>query len=182
MIALQRRALVLGVTALGAILASPARAQTRTRQVTVYDGSEPRGSELESIWRSPRGVDSPRYESNSLFIPKSANGHFYVHGFLNGFPVVFMVDSGATAVALPEEMARNAGIRAGIESEVQTASGNVKAAVSKGNTVGVGPIGVDGVDVVLMKNLKMPLLGASVLEQFRITTDEKGMTLVWRGR
>jgi aspartyl protease family protein len=89
-----------------------------------------------------------------------------------------MVDSGASSVAIPEKVARIAGIRAGLERVVHTAAGSVRAGVAQGNTVGVGPIGITGVEVVVIKNLDTPLLGASVLDQFRMQVDGRGMTLV----
>lgn len=172
----QRIAATAGLLALWTMW-GPGWAQEKSQHVIVYDGSTPSGPELAVIARTPVPVESPRYGPDTVFIPKSANGHFYTHGFLNGFPVTFMVDSGASAVAIPEKMARIAGIRAGVERVVQTAGGQVRAGVSQGNTVGVGPIGITGVEVVLMKNLDTPLLGASVLDQFRISIDERGMTL-----
>lgn len=161
------------------VMAVPVWSQSPAQQVTVYDGSEPKGAQLDTIWQSPQPVQSPRYQGGTIFVPKARNGHFYLHGFINGFPVVFMVDTGSSAVALPEEFAYNAGIRAGLGREVQTASGVVRANLSRGNTVGVGPIGVQDVEVVLVKNLKIPLLGANVLQKFRVTSDDRGMTLVW---
>jgi len=39
-----------------------------------------------------------------------------------------------------------------------------------------------GVEVVVIKNLDTPLLGAAVLDQFRIAIDERGMTLTRKPR
>ncbi len=172
-----RRGVSALVLAAGILVSGTALGQTGTQHVIVYDGSAPVGPDLATIARTPLVVESPRYGKDAVFIPRSANGHFYTHGFVNGFPVTFLVDSGASAVAIPERIARIAGIRAGLERVVQTANGQVRAGVSQGNTVGVGPIGIVGVEVVVIKNLDTPLLGAAVLDQFRIAIDEKGMTL-----
>jgi aspartyl protease family protein len=42
-------------------------------------------------------------------IPRAPNGHFYVHATVNGQLVRFMVDTGASSVALTEEDARRIG-------------------------------------------------------------------------
>ncbi len=177
-----RRGLAALALAAGNLLSGAALGQLGPQHVIVYDGSAPAGPELVTIARSPLAVESPRYGKDSVFIPRSANGHFYTHGFVNGFPVTFLVDSGASAVAIPERIARVAGIRAGLERVVQTANGQARAGVSQGNTVGVGPIGTVGVEVVVIKNLDTPLLGAAVLDQFRIAIDERGMTLTRKPR
>ena len=49
-------------------------------------------------------------------MPRSADGHYYVPGAVNGFSVVFLIDTGATVSSLPDQFARNAGIRVGEET------------------------------------------------------------------
>ena len=57
------------------------------------------------------------------------NGHYYVDGFVNGRPVNFLVDTGASVVAMNMHVAKRLGInyRNGAEVMMRTASGLAKA-------------------------------------------------------
>jgi aspartyl protease family protein len=104
-------------------------------------------------------------------VRKSADGHFYVSGFLNGFPTVFLVDTGASKTAVGISIARNAGIRAGLTSQAQTANGLSSVASSSGNQINVGPFGFASADVIVTVNQSLPnmaLLGMDILKQFQL--------------
>src|ERR1700687_5267307 len=49
-------------------------------------------------------------ESGEASIAKSSDGHFWANAEVDGHPVHFLVDTGATAVALTADDARNLGI------------------------------------------------------------------------
>jgi hypothetical protein len=78
-----RAATVIGLTA-GLLVYGLATGQDKVHHVIVYDGTPPTGQDLALIAKSPVAVESPRYASDTVFIPRSANGHFYTHGFLTG--------------------------------------------------------------------------------------------------
>ena len=48
-----------------------------------------------------------------LVIPVSRDGHYYLDGAVNGVPLRFMIDTGATYVAVGAEFARTAGLLRG---------------------------------------------------------------------
>ena len=101
-------------------------------------------------------------------IPRAADGHYYAAATLNGFPMVFMVDTGATHSAIPASMARNAGIRAGRVATFQTAAGPAQGGVSEGNTIILGALKFDHLTVGVQDRLQMPLLGADLMDKLEI--------------
>ena len=100
---------------------------------------------------------------------KEGDGHFWATAYVNGQPVRFLVDTGATLVALTKQDARKIGVDTETLEEtadVRTAAGKVKAA-----NVTIDSIEIDGVTVknvqavVIEKGLESSLLGMSFLNR-----------------
>ncbi len=112
-----------------------------------------------------------------------ARGHFAAMGSLNGFPVTFLVDTGATSIAISASEAGRMGLdyRAGQATGVSTAAGVVPAWHVKFNTVKVGGIVLNQVDgMVVETGLDVPLLGMSFLNRMEMRRDGQTMTLTQR--
>lgn len=75
-------------------------------------------------------------------IRQAADGHFWVDAEVNGTPVRFLVDSGATTTSLSRATAQRAGIDSsgGIGAMVQTANGMVRVERGRADRLKVGPI------------------------------------------
>lgn len=102
-------------------------------------------------------------------------GQFVVPGEINGRKVDFLVDTGASHVAVPARLAREVGLERGAESRVQTASGSARAYYTTIDRVAVGGIvrrNVRGSIVPSMPG-NHALLGMSFLRgiEFRQTGD-----------
>ncbi|MDJ0893512.1 MAG: TIGR02281 family clan AA aspartic protease [Alphaproteobacteria bacterium] len=83
-----------------------------------------------------------------VVLEQSANGHFYTEGEINGEPVTFLVDTGASTVAFGVSVAESLGIRRSsleFDRQGRTAGGIVSAASVILDTVEVGPIEIDDV-------------------------------------
>ena len=65
--------------------------------------------------------------ADGLTLKASADGHFRTSGTINGEPVVFMLDTGATGVALSESLARRLGVTGRGSGQVSTANGVTQA-------------------------------------------------------
>ncbi len=143
--------------------------QQQPRRYVIIDGQRYGQDQIAAAVQSPARASEPRCDNTECEIPRSPDGHFYVQGSLNGHPVVWLIDTGATYTSVPTGVARNAGIRAGVSMEFQTAGGKSAGAVSGGNEVMVGGIRTTRVVVATSQKLNMNLLGASVLERFNIT-------------
>lgn len=119
----------------------------------------------------------------SVSLTADARGHFAAAGTLNGYPVTFLVDTGATAIAISAAEARRIGLdyRSGQAVNVGTAAGVMPAWRVKFNTVKLGGISVNQVDgMVVESGLNVPLLGMSFLNRMEMKRDGQTMTLTQR--
>ena len=122
-------------------------------------------------------------ERPSVSLTADARGHFAAAGTLNGYPMTFLVDTGATDIAISAADARRIGLdyRSGQAVGVGTAAGVVPAWRVTFNTVKVGGISVNQVDgMVVEAGLGVPLLGMSFLNRMEMRRDGQTMTLTQR--
>jgi aspartyl protease family protein len=97
--------------------------------------------------------------------------------------MTFLVDTGATAIAINAAEARRIGLdyKSGQAISVGTAAGVVPAWRVKFNTVKVGGITVNQVEgMVVESGLSVPLLGMSFLNRMEMKRDGPTMTLIQR--
>ena len=73
-----------------------------------------------------------------VVLEQDRNGHYEAEGQINGKSVTFLVDTGATDVALPESKARELGLEFGPKVKVMTAAGPADAWVTRLDEVSVG--------------------------------------------
>ncbi|MDP2804360.1 MAG: retropepsin-like aspartic protease [Gallionellaceae bacterium] len=107
--------------------------------------------------------------SNSINLASEQNGNFYAYGKINGFPVKFIVDTGASHVAVSQTLALNSGLTGCIPSTSQTANGTVPTCVTTAAEITIGDHHLRDVIVSILPNSTMePLLGMSALSQFHI--------------
>jgi len=122
-------------------------------------------------------------DRQSVSLTADARGHFAAAGSLNGYPVSFLVDTGATSIAINAAEARRMGLdyKAGQAMGVSTAAGVVPAWRVTFNTVKVGGITLNQVEgMVLEAGLNVPLLGMSFLNRMEMRRDGQTMTLTQR--
>jgi aspartyl protease family protein len=110
-------------------------------------------------------------------------GHFVAEGQVNGGAVRFLVDTGATAIALPAADARRLGIdyQKGKRGITQTANGPAAMYIVRLDTVRVGGIELQAVDAyILEQGLNVALLGMTFLNRVEMKRDGATMTLTRR--
>jgi aspartyl protease family protein len=143
----------------------------------VFDGGQYRGQDLERASMLPAIKAPPTVQGKQMTLQVAPDGHFYVAGHINGHPVTFLIDTGATYTAVPVEMARNMGVRTARKGVTQTAAGPSATYLTRGNVVHVGPFYADNATVTFGERLQTPLLGQDVLNRFRIT-HERGVMIL----
>ncbi len=119
----------------------------------------------------------------TVTLSADTRGHFVTDGQVNGGTIRFIVDTGATVVALSAGDARRLGIdyRKGQPVLMNTANGVSQGFHVKLDTVRVGSITINNVDAVVMENQAMPaLLGMSFLNRTQMRRDGQIMTLTKR--
>ena len=120
----------------------------------------------------------------STVLTANVKGHFYVDGQVNARSVRFVVDTGATLVAIPASEARRLSVdyQKGQKALMRTANGNATGYLVKLDTVSVGGITIYGVDAVVMEGngLGSMLLGMSFLNRMNMKREGDIMTLTKR--
>jgi aspartyl protease family protein len=110
--------------------------------------------------------------SRSLSIPRDARGHFQTEGRIDGQRIDFMVDTGASVIALNEKSAARFGLRpqrGDYNATVSTANGTIKAARTRLAMVELGGLIVRDVDAMVLPDeaLSENLLGLSFLSKLK---------------
>ena len=75
-----------------------------------------------------------------IVLDQDRNGHYVVEGTINHQAVNFLVDTGATDVAIPESLARKLNLDFGPQIQVSTAAGPSKAWLTRLSEVSIGGI------------------------------------------
>jgi len=108
----------------------------------------------------------------SINIPRDGRGHFQTEGRIDGQRIGFMVDTGASVVALNETSAARFGLRPSrseYNATVTTANGTIKAARTRIAMLDVGGLIVRDVDAMVLPDaaLSENLLGLSFLSRLK---------------
>jgi aspartyl protease family protein len=116
--------------------------------------------------------DTAQAGSRSLSIPRDPRGHFLTDGRIDGQRIDFMVDTGASVIALNEKSAARFGLRptpADYKMTVSTANGTIKAAPTRLAMVEIGGLIVRDVDAMVLPDeaLSENLLGLSFLSKLK---------------
>ncbi|PWK60435.1 retropepsin-like aspartic protease family protein [Roseicyclus mahoneyensis] len=126
------------------------------------------------MWTDVRDTVAPRQtlmqDGAQVVIPMAPDGHFYLTLELNGVPVRFVVDTGASEMVLSAEDAARIGISQDalvFSGRALTANGQVATAPVRIETVALGPHVDTGVRAVVNGgDLFESLLGMSYLRRF----------------
>jgi aspartyl protease family protein len=116
---------------------------------------------------------------NKIVLPMGSGGHFMANGTVNGRAIQFMVDTGATAVALGVSDAQRLGIdyQKGAPVRMNTANGVAQGWRVKLQSVRIGEVEVYEVDAVVGPNMPFALLGNSFLSRFSMNRNSDVMVL-----
>jgi aspartyl protease family protein len=119
--------------------------------------------------------------ATKIVLQAGTGGHFMPSGQINGKPVQFLVDTGATAIALSVADAERIGLnyKAGQAVQANTANGVSQAWAVKLRSVKIGDVEVFDVDAaILPQAMPFVLLGNSFLTRFSMRREADQMTLV----
>ena len=126
------------------------------------------------------GTAVPAADALEIVLQAGLGGHFTSAGSINGRPVQFMVDTGATVVALSQAEAQRIGLdyRDAQRGMTQTANGPVPVHRVSLGRVRVGEVEIANVDAIVMP-AQMPyvLLGNSFLSRFQMRRDNDVLRL-----
>jgi clan AA aspartic protease (TIGR02281 family) len=126
----------------------------------------------------------PASRANELVYRADSRGHFFLDAEVNGTPVHFLVDTGATVVALSPQDARAIGLapdELNFSAVMSTANGTARAAPLRLRSLRLGQLEVEDVPAVVMEQpMGVSLLGLSFLNRLEGYSIRDGrLTLDW---
>jgi aspartyl protease family protein len=116
-----------------------------------------------------------------VILTADAQGHFYTTGYINGKSVRFVVDTGATLIALGADDARRIGLDPdkGTPALTSTANGQIKVSLVRLDSVRVGEVVLHNVEAAVHPNaLPVVLLGMSFLNRMEMRRSAGTLTLI----
>jgi len=113
-------------------------------------------------------------------LQRNPYGHYVATGTINSYDVTFLLDTGASDIAIPESLADDIGLTKGPAITVKTANGNTRAYLTHLDSVALGDIELHDLNATILMNISGDevLLGMNFLKHFEIT--QKGNTLTIR--
>ncbi|WP_295988129.1 TIGR02281 family clan AA aspartic protease [uncultured Variovorax sp.] len=115
-----------------------------------------------------------------VVLSADSRGHFMTQGAINGRPVTFMLDTGATAVALSADDAQRIGLdySKGQRVMMNTANGMASGYRLRLQSVRVGDVEVYDIDAIVSpQGMPYVLLGNSLINRFSMRRDADQMVL-----
>lgn len=121
--------------------------------------------------------------SKTVILQRNHQGHYVANGKINGQPVTFFVDTGATTISIPRKIAKQLNLEEKSEITVSTANGRTTAYLTRLDTVSLGDItladirgnitpNMDGDEVLLGMNFLKHLSFTQQGDQLIIKTQE----------
>lgn len=135
----------------------------------------------DDIRQTVRPSQSVFAQDSRIELPRAPDGHYYLTAEINGAPVRFVVDTGASQIVLTQSDARRAGIDTdtlAYTGRANTANGPVRTAPVRLDSIAVGPIRDAGMRAVVNEGMMdHSLLGMEYLQTYS-SVQISGGTLV----
>ncbi len=170
-------------------LSIPFAAQAKLYKIIHEDGSitftdtpPTLGAKEHILGKNINAIENPAFnvEKLNLIIPYTEeNGTMTVKGSVNGIAMQFIVDTGATLLAIPPTIAQQAGLLS-IESQpvtAQTANGSINVSKVTIKTVTVAKVKASQIEATIQTisptNNRLGLLGMSFFNRYKMTIDHE---------
>lgn len=116
-------------------------------------------------------------DRKEVVLVRNKYGHYVANGAINGQPVVFLVDTGASDVAIPEAVAMKLGLEKGYAMQAHTANGITTAYSTRLDSVSLGDITLTDIRGSILSNAGTDeiLLGMAFLKHLELS--QKGNEL-----
>lgn len=116
--------------------------------------------------------------ADSVELTRARDGHFHIDGAIQGAPVRFLVDTGASTVSISRELAGRIGLGCDIRATFHTANGSVQGCSSRVAGLEFGPFRIENASVAILPNLASEaLLGMNALRQVRMEQEADTLRL-----
>jgi len=134
---------------------------------------------LERINPNQNIVTTVNGYQKEIVLQRNAYGHYVTSGTINDYPVVFLLDTGASDIAIPEPVANEIGLSKGRAITIKTANGHVKAYRTRIDSVAVGDIRLYDLNATILGNMagEEILLGMNFLKHLEIIQKGRELTI-----
>ena len=123
--------------------------------------------------QTTKGADEA--PTGTLVLSQGNGGHYFVDGAVNDQFLNFVIDTGATTVALPQSVADSAGLRCKNRIQSRTANGVTNVCTTVIQRFKFGNFTFEDVEAIIAPSLSQPLLGMNVLKRFRVEQENGQM-------
>ncbi|MFP3343249.1 TIGR02281 family clan AA aspartic protease [Vreelandella aquamarina] len=125
---------------------------------------------LDDIFHPNVNIMNTSPDNGPVSLKRNRAGHFEAPGQINGEPVTFLLDTGATYVAVPSELAKRLRLEPGRSAWFNTANGRVEGNLTQLDEVVLGGITMRNVQGSISPGMERDtvLLGMSFLNQLAI--------------
>lgn len=139
------------------------------------------GASLGVLWPLNKSSSPSAATSTEISLERSADKHYYAEAQVNGRQVRFLVDTGASEIALTEDDARKVGLTVDPEKYELVghgASGMVRGQYVDLQSIDLGGIRESNVKAVIVQGANVSLLGQPFLENVDEIVIRKGQMLL----
>ncbi len=118
-------------------------------------------------------------DQKEIVLQRNSYGHYVSSGTINGHKVTFLLDTGASDIAIPESTANRIELKKGRSMVVKTANGNAKAYRTRLDSVALGEIKLYDLNATILPNITGDeiLLGMNFLKHFEIIQKGRSLTI-----
>ncbi len=130
--------------------------------------------------RNPNQQINAKYTSEGvqeITLKRNRYGHYVASGRINGKPVTFLLDTGASDVSIPNSLANKLGLKRGVSQTYNTANGQITAYTTRLDRISLGGIELKDIRASINPSTQGDevLLGMSFLKNLDFT--QRGDTL-----
>lgn len=135
---------------------------------------------LDFIYRTPTSERAANGQT-TVSIQQGQGGHYLAAGKINGEPVKFLVDTGATNVSIPLSVAKRLDLPIGLSFVTKTANGFGTGYETAIKNITLGDIELTGVEASVSEGLtgEEILLGMSFLRKTKVETENGVMKITY---
>ena len=168
--------IILLLISAGAAGASVYKCKNQQGELIYQEAPCKKDVQLISAW----GASEMQQLDGMLVLRQRGNGHYFLEAMVNDKVVTFLVDTGATGVALPVSFARSAKINCRNKIYMNTANGIAEGCTALITKLTFGPFILTDVHAVISEGLSQPLLGMNVLQKFKVEQNNGEMHISTR--
>jgi len=128
-----------------------------------------------------KNASPPEYsvKGGLLSIPVDSSGHFRIKGSINGQEIIFLIDTGATIVGIPQNIAKDLQLPSLYPITMKTAAGDVSGSLTRLNQLQFGNFTLNNVKAAIVADTASQevLLGMNVLSDFVILQENNQLII-----